>query len=217
MKLNKPMNNKTCPLCKSNKTLTFSKDRKREYSRCEICSTIFVLPSYYISVEDEVKRYSKHTNSINDDNYIKFLSRITAPIKERVDKNNIGLDFGCGPGPILKSILKEYQILEFDPNFRNDINIYSKKWDYIISTEVIEHLKNPYEVITKIWDTIISKGYLFLMTQLYSNEIEFKSWYYKGDPTHIVFFTKESFIWLGKKLNATVEFIDKDIIILKKP
>lgn len=216
MKLNKTMNNSICPLCKSNKTSIFSKDKKREYNKCKICTTIFVIPSYYMSEEDEIKRYSKHTNSINDDNYIKFLSRITDPIKKRVEKNDIGLDFGCGPGPILKCILKEYQILEFDPYFKNDINIYSKKWNYVISTEVIEHLKNPYKVIEKIWNTITNNGYLFLMTQLYNNEIEFKSWYYKGDPTHIVFFTKDSFKWLGNKLDAEVKFIDKDIIILKK-
>lgn len=212
------MNKATCPLCKSTTGTDFSKDKKRQYFKCQICKTIFVPPKYHLSESEEKKRYENHTNSIDDPRYTAFLSRIVDPVINRIKTHHKGLDFGCGPGPILRKVFEKHNIVleEYDLYFKNTKSLLNRKWDFIISTEVIEHLKNPYNELHKIWELLRTGGYLFLMTQLYQPNTEFKSWYYKGDPTHIVFYTKESFTWLAKKFNSSLEFVGNDIIILKK-
>ncbi len=39
------------------------------------------------------------------------------------------------------------------------------------------------------------------MTDLYNEAIDFDSWYYKNDPTHVFFYTKETFEWIREKYN----------------
>lgn len=212
------MLNNICPLCNSLDLKQFSKDKKREYLKCNNCSTIFVPKCYHLSIEDEKRRYDLHTNSADDIFYVNFLDRIVEPVINRIKKGNKGLDFGCGPGPILKELFSHHNIelWEYDLYYKNTSQLLIQNWDFIITTEVVEHLKEPMSVISELWNIIKNDGILAIMTSLYNNKINFASWYYKGDPTHIVFFTKESFIWIADKLNAKVEFIDKDIIILKK-
>lgn len=208
----------SCPLCKSHNIARFSKDKKRIYFNCINCKSIFVPHEYHLREQDEKKRYELHTNSPNNSKYITFLSRIVKPVLEKTNPNSRGLDFGCGPGPILKNIFKTHSINieEYDPFFKDTKNLLDTKWDFIISTEVVEHLKYPLEELYKMWNILKPGGYLFIMTQLYQPNTEFKSWYYKGDPTHIIFYTKESFKWINEKLNSSLEFIGNDIIILKK-
>lgn len=207
-----------CHLCNLRENSFYSRDKKREYFRCNNCKTIFVPPKYHLALNEEKERYSKHTNSNTEPGYINFLKRITVPVTKNIKKGSTGLDFGCGPGPILKNIFNSmgYTIEEYDLYFKKDDSMLLKKWDFIITTEVVEHLKEPFNVINSLWDLIKPGGILAIMTNLYREDIDFKSWYYKGDPTHIQFFCKESFLWLKDKISANVEFIDKDIIILKK-
>jgi len=210
--------NYQCPLCNNLQTYTFSQDKKREYFRCRNCHIIFVPQIYHLDNEKEKKRYDLHINNSNDKNYISFLSRIINPLISYISPYSNGLDFGCGPGPILKKILCDYNynIDEFDIYFKNDSHLLNKKWDFIVSTEVFEHLSKPYDVLLQLWSILNYNGIILIMTNLYHNEIDFKSWYYKGDPTHISFFSKETFQWISREINCNIEFFDKDIIILKK-
>lgn len=207
-----------CPLCGEKDTLFFSRDKKRDYRICSTCNTIHVPKEFHLSEEDEKKRYNLHINCETDKRYISFLEKIVLPITSNLKSKASGLDFGCGPGPVLKKIFKQKDIIieEYDLYYKNNIALLNINWDFIVTTEVVEHLKTPFIVLEKLWLIINNGGLLALMTSLYSPEINFPSWYYKGDPTHIIFYTKESFIWLADKLNCNIEFFDKNIIILKK-
>lgn len=207
-----------CNFCQKGFNSFFSKDKKREYYKCNHCKIITVPPEYYLTPNEEKKRYDKHSNSINDKEYIDFLSRVVKPVIANVSSFSSGLDFGCGPGPVLKSIFRDYNlsIQEYDLYYRNDSSLLKKKWDFIITTEVIEHLKDPFSTVSLLWSILKDGGILVIMTNLYNTEIDFNSWYYKGDPTHISFFCKDTMLWLSDKISAEIDFIDKDIIILKK-
>lgn len=207
-----------CPLCNNLNTYVYSRDKKREYQQCRNCSTVFVTDQYHLSIENEKKRYDLHTNSKDDNYYSDFLNRIVTPITSFVEKGSHGLDFGSGPGPILKDLFKPFNIKlsEYDLYYNNDKSLLDRNWDFIVTTEVIEHLKEPYKTIKALWDIIKTGGVLGVMTSLLTEDIDFNSWYYKGDPTHITFYSKNSFNWLAKELNATMFFFDKDITILIK-
>ncbi len=212
------MNKNICPLCLSNDTSFYSKDKKREYYICNRCKTIHVPSQFHLSTADEKIRYDKHTNSNQDKYYIEFLKRIVTPITSNVKPGSIGLDFGCGPGPILKDLFLVHNIgiEEYDLYYKDDKSLLNRDWNFIVTTEVIEHLSKPGNIIESLWNLIDVKGVLAIMSNLYTKSTDFPSWYYKGDPTHICFFCKESFLWLADKLDANVEFFDKDITILKK-
>jgi hypothetical protein len=85
-------------------------------------------------------------------------------------------------------------------------------------TEVFEHLHQPREVFESLLDRLEEGGYLALQTQFHPNEVEaFKKWYYHQDPTHIVFFTAQTFSVLCKEYGC--EFIadnEKNMVLVRK-
>lgn len=179
---------------------------------------IHVPAQFFLSTKEEKKRYDQHTNSKDDQYYIDFLNRIVSPIISNIKPNSIGLDFGCGSAPILKGLFSNHNIgiAEYDLYYKDDKSLLNRDWNFIVTTEVIEHLSKPGDIIRSLWNLIDNRGILAIMSNLYTKSTDFPSWYYKGDPTHICFFCKESFLWLAKELDANVEFFDKDITILKK-
>ncbi|QEN06095.1 methyltransferase domain-containing protein [Thiospirochaeta perfilievii] len=209
-----------CPLCNSLEVKFYLKDKKREYLICNSCELIYVPKSYHLTSVEERSRYVKHDNSIDDPSYLNFLSRIVGPLLSNITNidSSEGLDFGCGPGPVLKKILEKSNLVleEYDLYFKNDKELLKRNWDFIVSTEVVEHLIKPGEVLIDLWKIINEKGFLAIMTRLYDGVENFNAWYYKGDPTHICFFSKNTFNYLAQLFNCEIQFFDKDIIILKK-
>ncbi len=186
--------------------------------QCERCSLVFVLPDHHLDAESEKKRYDLHTNSSDDLNYRKFLSKVHDPVCERAEKGTLGLDFGSGPGPTLSKMFEEsgYKMRIYDHYYAKDEEVLSLCYDFITSTEVIEHLYDPYTVLDKLWSMLKDGGILTLLTQPCPNNSEFDSWYYKNDPTHVCFFSVETMHWLEKKWKARLEIIGKDVFIFHR-
>ena len=97
------------------------------------------------------------------------------------------------------------------------IREYSKKkYDFITATEVFEHLRNPIETIELLWQRLKPGGIFGIMTKLVIDKEAFSTWHYITDRTHICFFSVKTFKWLANKLEAKIEFIGNDVIILYK-
>ena len=207
-----------CPLCHNESTTHFHKDKNREYLRCHNCHLVFVPESFHLSKAEEKAEYDLHENSAEDQGYRKFLSRIFDPITTKINASDSGLEFGCGPGPALAKMFKEagYSIDLYDLYFHPNNEVFEKRYDFITSTEVVEHLRDPNAVLSRLWGLLNKNGWLGLMTKLVIDQESFKNWHYKNDQTHICFFSKETFEWLATKLNAKVEFHGKDVILLQK-
>ncbi|UJH92129.1 hypothetical protein LZ575_05990 [Antarcticibacterium sp. 1MA-6-2] len=69
-----------CPLCKGS-TIDFYRD-EREFARCTVCKAIMLLPRYFLTAEEEEKRYLLHNNNVEDLNYLHFISPITNAVQE---------------------------------------------------------------------------------------------------------------------------------------
>jgi hypothetical protein len=54
------------------------------------------------------------------------------------------------------------------------------------------------------------------MTKLVIDRDAFATWHYKNDPTHVCFFSVDTFHWLADLWRAKIEFIGNDVIILEK-
>jgi len=207
-----------CPLCNNNKITLFARDKLRKYYQCYICKLIFVPPEYYISRKEEKERYDLHTNSKDDKGYRSFLAKIYDPVLERIKKGDYGLDFGCGPSPVLSSMFIDagFKMDIFDPIYVNNEEVFNRTYDFITATEVVEHFSKPYTELNRLYEMLNPNGYLAIMTNLYTESIDFKTWYYKNDKTHICFYSRESFKWLIKFWHAVIEFSGKDVIFIRK-
>ncbi|MDM3871173.1 class I SAM-dependent methyltransferase [Porticoccus sp. W117] len=208
-----------CPLCHSPDIQSYSRDKSRHYLNCQQCQLVFVPTEQHLSAEQEKAVYDLHQNEIHDAGYRRFLSRLYTPLIERLPAGAQGLDFGCGPGPALAEMFREvcYPVNLYDCFYHPNRNALEKQYDFIVATEVVEHLSQPGLELQRLWQLLKPNGWLGLMTKLVIDLEAFNSWHYKNDLTHICFFSRATFVWLAGQWGATVEFAGSDVILLHKP
>jgi hypothetical protein len=206
-----------CPLCNHSEPVLFHRDKKREYHRCQSCQLVFVPESYFLSPELEKAEYDKHENALDDEGYLKFLSRMIDPIMERVPTPAIGLDFGCGPAPALAHHMRSlgYQMQVYDLYYFPDQSVLEQKYDFVTSTEVIEHIAKPVPFIETLLKLVKRDGVVGLMTKLVIDQTRFQQWHYKNDPTHICFYSHDTFEFIAKRYKLSLEFIGNDVMLLR--
>lgn len=207
-----------CPLC-SAPAHWLQDDRKRSYWQCEQCLMVHVPAHWQLTAEQEKAEYDRHENHPDDPGYRRFLSRLAVPLLERLPAASSGLDFGCGPGPALAMMLREHghQVALHDLYYHPNPEALAQQWDFITATEVVEHLAAPREVLEHLWQCLKPGGWLGLMTKRVTSPEAFRTWHYKSDPTHISFFSAQSFRWLAAQWQAELELIGADVALLRKP
>lgn len=207
-----------CPLCGSKEGFLYSKDKKRIYIKCRICKLVYVPKRFFISAEAEKKRYDCHRNFPDDKGYITYLKRLLAPLLARIDEKSYGLDFGSGPLPVFAGLLekKGHRVETFDIFYDNRPELLLNKYDFITVCEVIEHLHDPIFELTRLFSALKENGVLAIMTQPPVSADRFLDWSYKNDPTHVVFFSDESFQWIAEKFNCNYSNPGHGVFFLKK-
>ena len=79
---------------------------------------------------------------------------------------------------------------------------------------MVEHLHHPGAELERLWSLLAPGGWLGVMTKLVRDPEAFASWHYKNDPTHVCFFSRDSWQWWAGQHEACLEFIGADIILL---
>ena len=82
--------------------------------------------------------------------------------------------------------------------------------------QVVEHLRDPQKELERLWTCLKQGGWLGIMTKSVARQEEFSQWYYKNDPTHVCFFSRETFVWLAHQWNAEVIFAEGDVVLFRK-
>ena len=202
-----------CTLCDTSLTSKINE----EFYNCKTCKAIIKDKKYYLSAEEEKERYELHNNDVTDVNYQKFTSPITNYILNRFLPQHKGLDFGSGTGPVISSELekKSYNVTKFDTYFEPNIEALKSKYDYIFSCEVFEHFYNPKKEVETLISLLKKNGSLLIMTLLFDNEMNFDTWFYKKDPTHVFIYRKETFLFIAKKYNLEIDVLTDRFIVLK--
>jgi len=208
-----------CLVCSSQDISSFetSNDSKKHWS-CNHCEAKFLDPIHYLSSNSEQERYREHNNVVHDEGYRKFLSKVADPLEKHLNKNDSGLDYGCGHGPALADIMekKGFQIDLYDPYFYPNKKVFNNKYEFITCTEATEHFYNPLAEFNKMNEILNKGGILAVMTSLYDDSIDFESWYYRRDPTHVIFYKEKTFNIIAKQRNWDYWLEDKNVIFLKK-
>lgn len=210
-----------CPLCGDTTQNCIFEEKKRycrPFFQCDTCHLIFVPKSHHLTPEKEKARYDLHNNNPNDEGYIKFLSKLADPVKKKISPRSSGINFGSGPDSILSELVKidGHSVKNYDPYYANDKSVLEGQYDFLISSEVVEHFSTPIRD-WELMDGLIRNGGLSgIMTQLYRPEIDFAKWWYKNDETHIAFYSRDTFDWIGKRFGYKVETQGESIILLWK-
>lgn len=206
-----------CTLCDSKDFREFYSFRNSVFYRCNNCSLIFQSYDSLCSHSEEKERYLEHNNSILSDGYRTFLYNIINPVKQYMNIECKGLDFGSGPYPMMAELLKKesYKVDSFDPYF-NDFDLSNKQYDFIILCEVIEHFNRPKKEFDYIRGLLKEDGFLFIQTSLFYDELEFSNWYYKNDMTHVSFFSDKTISYICSEYGLErIKANKKNIVILK--
>ncbi|MDA8100371.1 MAG: class I SAM-dependent methyltransferase [Nitrospiraceae bacterium] len=196
-----------------------SRDARREYLLCSACGLVFVPSRYFLSPEDEKKRYDLHRNSPDDRGYRRFLERLLHALHPRLAPASSGLDFGSGPEPLLAAVFREagHAMTIYDPFYEPAPAALGRQYDFITASEVVEHLREPGRELDRLWNCLKPGGLLGIMTQPIVDRDAFPRWHYKNDLTHICFFSPGTFRLLAERWHAEIEFPEKDIAVFRKP
>ncbi|MBU3020200.1 class I SAM-dependent methyltransferase [Aestuariibacter sp. A3R04] len=210
----------SCPLCHCADTEFYHQDTRREYFQCTHCYLVFVHPDLLPTLTREKQEYDLHENHAADEGYRQFLSRARDPVVNSMKKGARGLDFGCGPAPVLADMLTNNGFIMdvFDPIYAPSEPVLYRRhyYDFITCTEAIEHFHQPVKELKLFSSLLKENGLLVVMTKRVESKSRFTNWHYKNDLTHVSFFSDATFYYIGDRMGFNVSFRGKDVVLLKK-
>jgi len=179
----------------------------------------------YLTKEKErgVKKIAKNFACKNDFLYKLYMRLTDIPIKKLSSVPNIKnadkiLDVGCGTGNIIDYIGRflnpkaKFYCLDLDKNpllsekiefSKCDVDVEAflfsdNEFDVVISSFVIEHLKNPQNLFSETFRTLKSGGYFYCVTDYYTSVFCPDGYNFYSDPTHVRPWTKKSLSTLAE-------------------
>jgi SAM-dependent methyltransferase len=209
-----------CPLCGAASAADFFRDHRRGYFRCGTCALIFADPAARLEAAAERAVYAQHRNDPRDPRYRQFLGRLAQPLLQRLGPPPLnGLDFGCGPGPTLSLMLAEagYPTAVYDPYFAPDTAVLERRYDFVTCSEAIEHFHTPAREWAQLVALLRPGGWLGIMTKLATDAAAFDRWHYKNDPTHVSFFSRDTFRYLAERDRLSLSLVGDDVMLLQTP
>ena len=208
-----------CGVCRRATTRPFQSVGRLSYRRCRRCMAITLDAAHWPTPAAERGLYEQHQNDPGDPGYRDFLSRLTAPLCRVLRVGRQGLDFGCGPGPTLSSMMAEagHDFADYDPFFAPDPAVLGRRYDVVTASEVIEHLRRPATVFGQFDALLKPGGWLGLMTSFQNDDDRFADWHYRRDPTHVVFYRAETLRWLARDRGWLCVIPTANVALLKKP
>jgi len=205
----------------------------RIYCACPACDLRFILPEFHLAPEQEYQRYLLHQNSLSNLGYVEFLGVAVDCLKACLQPCETTLptilDYGSGPTPVLVQLLNRtgYSVVGYDPLFGNQVVpgvvltaslAGQEPFDAVVSTEVVEHFRNPRVEWEQMISLIRPGGFLVVVTSLVTPEIPLTDWHYAKDPAHIVFYSEATFRYIGKIWGLVrVEFNGRNCVVMRKP
>jgi len=121
------------------------------------------------------------------------------------------LDFGCGMGTFIQTAREKlgmqvwgHDIIE--PKFGKDFflkELPEKKFDIIVSCEVLEHLPFPYEILKGVLRALKPGGVFAFQTAYYDPDVCKRDWWYIGPSNgHVSLYSVGAFDTLFRKFSG---------------
>ena len=207
-----------CRVCLRNSLAPFLQKDGLNYLRCSQCQATLVSAAQLPSHQTQLQKYQQHENDPLDARYREFLNRLAAPLLAELPANQVGLDFGCGPGPALADMLSQagHSMRLYDPFFFPDATVLDQQFDFVTCTEVAEHFHQPHAEFTRMVALLKPGGLLALMTSFQHDDSRFADWHYRRDPTHVTFYKQETFDFIAAEFSLTCKIPCKNVAFLRK-
>jgi SAM-dependent methyltransferase len=188
------------------------------YWQCARCWVVFLDPARRPTPHAEASHYALHDNRSDDPAYRRFLARIAGPVQQRVAVGSHGLDFGCGPLPVLAHMLREagLRVTVHDPLFFPNDAALEARYDFIVLSEVAEHFHAPAREFERLFAMLRPGGLLAVMTGFAPPVTALERWHYRRDPTHVVFYRPATLRWLAEHHGADCEIAGADVALLRR-
>lgn len=189
----------------------------RDYRHCDHCGLIHVPEEQHLTTARERAFYETHENSPDNVGYVRFLERLLQPMLPYLDKGMKGLDFGCGPGPVLSGLARRQGLdcEDYDPYFAD--RRPEPPYDFVFATEVFEHFRRPDRDLQRVCELVKPGGLLGVMTERWTSLKAFSGWYYARDPTHVAFYHLKTFDFICRRHGFSMLWKDGSrVIILRK-
>lgn len=208
-----------CTLCGAPAAAPTREAFGRRFLDCPNCGLVRAVPEDLPSPEVERARYASHENDPDDFRYRAFLDRLAIPLGERLPPGARGLDFGCGPGPTLSRMLTErgWPTADWDPFFAPDQALLADRWDFVTCSEVLEHLHHPRRTLEQIRALLRPGGWLGVMTEVFDEQVDFATWWYVRDPTHVAFYRPRTLAWIADHFGWSLERPARNVALYRTP
>ncbi|QIE58007.1 class I SAM-dependent methyltransferase [Rasiella rasia] len=209
----------SCILCNNETIESYYKDNRHDFLKCTSCTSVFRNPLHYLDAAAEKERYLSHNNDINDTGYQHFVFPIIDAVARTFSSDKIGLDYGAGTGPVITKLLAEkgYTMKLYDPFFHPNTGVLQETYDFIVCCEVMEHFHHPLKEFRRLQRLLKPNGKLFCMTNTWETTktiSDFKKWYYKNDPTHVIFYNGENLERIKNEVGFSEIVIDDRLITI---
>ena len=195
-----------CPLCGGRALALRLRDAGRRFFQCAHCDLISVHPDDRPARAVESQRYLAHENDGANDGYVRFLRRLADPICAVVPGGARGLDVGCGPAPVLGTLLTDggRPTLSYDPLFFPRDALLTEQYDFVTCSEVLEHAHDPAALFRQLVGLVRPGGTLGVMTSLHGGDVNFETWWYRRDITHVCFYSAHTMRWVAESFNLAL-------------
>jgi SAM-dependent methyltransferase len=228
-----------CTLC-GNTAGIWEETAAAAYHHCPVCDLIFLDPALRPDPRNERARYLTHHNSPEDVSYraylrgfaeealLPFMPPLSSPtLAAQTSSRPAGaaraakiLDYGCGYSPVFVTVLQElgYGASGYDPLFAPGDSWRKEIFDAVTAVEVAEHFFFPSKEFRAISSVLRPGGICALRTLLHRGGGEsFESWWYRRDPTHVSFYSKNSFEWIAGHFGfELIEVIEGRSVVLRR-
>lgn len=94
---------------------------------------------------------------------------------------------------------------DYDPFFFPDTEALDARYDFVVCTEVVEHLRRPAEVFRRLDGLLAPGARIGILTGILEDDAAFPGWWYHRDFTHIVFYRPETLSWISKRHGWSLE------------
>ncbi len=205
-----------CPLCLNSGVSKILPG----YFVCPGCDLRYLDPVHHLNASEEEHRYRQHNNDVHDPAYQQFVAPLYHLLKPRLSDHAQGLDFGAGSGPVLAHLFSKegHPMALYDPFFWPNRACLNQRYDFIVASEVAEHFYHPRQEFQQLQCLLKPGGWLGLMTLLYEPSIDFAAWYYRRDPTHVVFYSRLTMKWLADWMGfGELTCVGERLILMRNP
>lgn len=166
----------------------------------------------------EKARYKTHRNSLADEGYVTFLSKLVEVLVPQLAPGAAGLDYGSGPGPTLSLMLAElgFSVTNYDPLFTPDEAALERSYDFITCTETVEHFHRPGEEFRRLQGLLQPDGWLGIMTGILVSDDQFPGWWYTRDLTHVCFYKEATLAWIARRFGWKLALPAENVVLYRR-